>query len=224
MAHFPSILSSSNLAYQLCDITLTPLLSSSRSPGRSSSQPDSRTQALTALTSTAVSAFDSASRLGLGVPQRIMLETQSPGPVVLHSYLNSQRQGRTSSSSGSRGIIEQAREDLRPLSGTTETENSSSERRESQLSGGETVVNGVLDAINPDEENPTGDCGDGSRTQISPLLIATVVAPSAADAGEARRQAASLERVGRDFQRLWTHEQSRVGQLEAIGTGQGDNG
>jgi hypothetical protein len=46
-----------------------------------------------------------------------------------------------------------------------------------------------------------------NSTQQAPLLFVSVVAGSAAEAGEARRSAARLERTGREFQAEWVREQ-----------------
>jgi hypothetical protein len=71
------------------------------------------------------------------------------------------------------------------------------------------LVNGVtndgLDSLEETEDEETA-----TRIQQPPLLIASVVAPSAADTSEARRAAARLERTGRDFQREWIREQEEA--------------
>jgi hypothetical protein len=48
----------------------------------------------------------------------------------------------------------------------------------------------------PDASRPTDET-------IAPVLISVVVAASSDDAREARRAAARLERIGREFQREW---------------------
>ena len=138
-----------------------------------------------------------------------MIETNSSGPVILHSYLNPQsiQAPNTRSELNGRGIVEQAREDLRPLSATTE------ESSEGPHGESEALVNGTeyeIDGATEVEEE--------SSVQQPPLLIATVVAPSAAEAGEARRAAARLERTGREFQREWVREQEEQ-QRESVGDG-----
>lgn len=62
----PNLTSSTpHLSHHLSDPTFTPIITSSSSPAQ--------TQALTSLTGTALTAYDAASRLGLGVPQRISM-------------------------------------------------------------------------------------------------------------------------------------------------------
>jgi hypothetical protein len=139
-----------------------------------------------------------------------MIETNASGPVILHSYLNPQslQPANNTSEVNGRGIVEQAREDLRPLSATTQ-ESSVGPRGETS----EAAVNGI-------EYGQDGVVEEGvseeSTVQQPPLLIATVVAPSAVEAGEARRAAARLEKMGREFQREWVREQEEQ-QRERVG-------
>jgi len=201
---------SSPLVLHLSDRALTPIVSSSRSSSTNHQSRESRTQAqaLSSLTSTAITAYDTASRLGLGVPLRIMIETTS-GPLILHSFLNPQSTHRQRSqrvhSDDGRGIVEQTRDDLRPLSGTTDTGSIGEGRDKS-----EALVNGIAHENNVPTED---DENDESTIRPAPLLIASVVAPSAADAGEARRAAARLERTGREFQREWIREQEESHEI-----------
>ncbi len=126
--------SNGQLSIHLADRALTPILSTSSIPSPNDANPplqsQAQSQAMSSLTTAAISAYDSASGLGLGVPQRIMIETNSSGPVILHSYLNPSSQRPRSQSRNAPGhtnvggIVEQAREDLRPLSGTTDEEGS----------------------------------------------------------------------------------------------------
>ena len=203
MANLPSI--SSNLALHLSDRAGTPIISSSRSPSTSlrQGQAPTQAQALSSLTSVAITAFDSASRLGLGIPQRIMIEMQSSGPVILHSYLTPQSTQRPPSRrlrghETEREIVEQAREELRPLSATSDSGIESA-----------ALVNGVTND-GQDSLDETEDEETETRIQQPPLLVSSVVAPSAADTSEARRAAARLERTGRDFQREWVREQEEA--------------
>jgi Family of unknown function (DUF5308) len=192
-------LASSQLVQHLADRALTPIVSSSRpsSANNHNLQSQTQAQALASLTTTAITTYDTASRLGLGLPQRIMIETQSSGPIIFHSYLNPPSVQRAPTVYGEghedvRGIVEQAREDLRPLSGTTDTES----KGEHGDSSGE-LVNGIPGGVEDAEE---------SSVQQLPMLIASVVAPTAADAVDARRAAARLEQTGRIVQREWIRE------------------
>lgn len=78
MAHLPS--QHPDLALHLTDRALTPLITSSRA--------QKQLGALTALSHTALSAHESALRLGLGAPQRIMVEHDEGGPVFLQTFLS----------------------------------------------------------------------------------------------------------------------------------------
>ncbi|KAH9906628.1 hypothetical protein F4778DRAFT_722759 [Xylariomycetidae sp. FL2044] len=91
-----------NLSLHLTDRTLTPLITSSSTSSSSSttttpsssssraprSQQQPQLHALTALTHTALNAHESALRLGLGSPQRIIVESRDrAGPVLLQTFL-----------------------------------------------------------------------------------------------------------------------------------------
>jgi hypothetical protein len=206
--------SGSQISIHLTDRALIPIISSSRS---NTSQSQSQAQALTSLTTAAITAYDSASRLDLGLPQRILVETSSSGPVILHSYLNPQSSQQPQSrhtrtiNLNEREIVEQAREDLRPLSGTTEGSSVAGHRNE-----GADVVNGV---VNGGDYSRGTDIGDGEQAeeedgavQQPPMLIASVIAASAGDTLEARRAAARLERMGREFQREFMRVQEESGE------------
>jgi hypothetical protein len=126
-----------------------------------------------------------------------MIEMQTSGPVILHSYLNPSQRPRPQSrnspdNTNIGGVVEQAREDLRPLSGTTNEEGSS------------TLVNGVpREEATEDAENEETE----GSLQLPLMFIASVVAPSAAEAAEARKAAAKLERTGKEIQKEWVREQ-----------------
>ncbi|KAK8131463.1 hypothetical protein PG984_007901 [Apiospora sp. TS-2023a] len=77
MANLPS--QHPSLAVHLADRTRTPLISSARS--------QQQAQALSALTHSALLVHESAMRLGLGSPQRVMVEHTSNGPFLLHSFI-----------------------------------------------------------------------------------------------------------------------------------------
>ena len=208
MANLPSIATHPHLARHLADRALTPILSSSRNPSSSrNSQSQTQAQALSSLTTAAITAYDMAARLGLGLPQRIMIETQSSGPTIFHSYINPPSTQRpqiphAQDQENVQGIVEQAQDGLRPLTGTTDA-GSVDEPGESS----EVLVNGIPhneEVVEEDEE---------SSIQPPPLLIASVVAPTAADAIDARRAAARLERTGREFQREWLREQASRNEI-----------
>jgi hypothetical protein len=93
-----------------------------------------------------------------------------------------------------REIVVQAREDLRPLSGTTDDTSVAAQ-------GGD--YESGLDA---GEETPAAE--EDRMALLPPLLIATVVAAGAGDTMEARRAAAKLERMGREFQREFVREEA----------------
>ena len=188
MAKVPT--STEPFGLHLADRALNSILSSSsstQSPSsrHTTSQSQSQFQSLSSLTTTAISAHDTALRLGLGLPQRIMVETHSSGPLVLTSYLHSPDR--------SRATLEQPHGNQHSL-GETSDDGCSPEDH----------ANGL------DEEAyiPRDVCvGEFERRNRPPLLIATVVAPSATEIGEARRSAAQLETTGRDFQREWSRKQ-----------------
>ena len=127
-----------------------------------------------------------------------MIETQSSGPIILHSFLNAPSLQQTPVSlqadhDGVQGIVEQAQEELRPLSGTT---NIGSLGEHGNGSG--PLVNGVPESAEDTEES--------SVRPPPPILIASVVARTAAVVGNARRVAARLEQTGRIVQREWSRE------------------
>ncbi|KAI0179176.1 hypothetical protein GGR52DRAFT_588933 [Hypoxylon sp. FL1284] len=77
MANLPS--QHPHLGLHLADRSLTPLVSSSRTRPQ--------LDALTSLTHAALGVHESALRLGLGAPQRVMVEHAAAGPVLLQSYM-----------------------------------------------------------------------------------------------------------------------------------------
>ncbi|KAI1207127.1 uncharacterized protein F4807DRAFT_469408 [Annulohypoxylon truncatum] len=87
MANLPS--QHPHLSLHLSDRALTPLITSART--------QYQLDALTSLSHGALSAHESALRLGLGTPQRIVVEHAGSGPVVLQSFLRAD--SRPSSSS-----------------------------------------------------------------------------------------------------------------------------
>jgi len=134
-----------------------------------------------------------------------MVEGSSSGSVVLHSFINPQSSRTRHAGRGEdrRGIVEQVREQMRPLSGTTDGGSVRGAFGGENDNHQEIVVNGIQDEL--EEEGEEG--GDASAVQLPPLLIGTVIAARPEDAGEARRAAGRLERLGREFQREWVHGQ-----------------
>ena len=121
----------------------------------------------------------------------------------------------------------QAREDLRPLSGTTEDASTVAEGEEGEA-GGRELVNGkahgggeceseVLDARG-ETQAADAEEGEDATVLLPPLLVATVVAAGAGDTMEARRAAAKLERMGREFQKEFVREEADP--QEAIAEGE----
>ncbi|KAI1418624.1 hypothetical protein F5Y13DRAFT_3546 [Hypoxylon sp. FL1857] len=86
MANLPS--QHPHLSLHLTDRALTPLITSSRTRPQ--------LDALTTLSHGALSAHESALRLGLGSPQRIMVEHPDGGPVLLQSFLRADTHPATS--------------------------------------------------------------------------------------------------------------------------------
>ncbi|OAA45686.1 hypothetical protein NOR_03475 [Metarhizium rileyi] len=62
----------------------------------------------------------------------------------------------------------------------------------------------------------TDDDGDAQQLpeDAAPMLVGVVVAASSEEAREARRAAARLERVGREFQKEWTAQAERSGDAD----------
>ncbi|KAI6710324.1 hypothetical protein JHW43_007136 [Diplocarpon mali] len=179
--------SNNGFGLHLCDRALTPVMSSSRRSSSTESSSASRvqSQALSAVTVASISAYDTASRLGLGLPQRVMVETWASGPIALTSFLQSSGQGRP--------FVEHTPDTLHHINGTSD-----GSRETAGL-----LANGTVHA----EASETGD-GE-NKQQHSPLLIASVIASSSVEIGEARRAATKLERTGRDFQREWARKQDQ---------------
>ncbi|RDA89958.1 hypothetical protein CP533_6664 [Ophiocordyceps camponoti-saundersi (nom. inval.)] len=163
-----------SLAIHLSDLTLTPLISSS-----------SNLESLTSLASSAIASRTSAQRAHLGRPQRIMVEYPDRGPVLLQTYLDpldalpSFNPDASSSSPSSYFPDEPA------------AAAASDESRSQKKNGAEIDV----------RKNNRAD--DSRAQEPAPVLVGFVLAANPDDAPEARRAAARLERVARDFQREW---------------------
>ncbi|KAM3082593.1 hypothetical protein ACMFMF_002250 [Clarireedia jacksonii] len=206
----PNANSNSNLSLHLTDSTLIPLLSSSTST--SAAQPTSshspQATSLTSLASTALTAYDTSLRFNYGLPERIIIESESSGAILLHSFLNPPSSSSKSthrrrvpvpdllnglSSIRGREILSAAREEVRPLSGTTEgSRNHSPTRNDSQ------------EEVHPEE----------MKESLAPLLVGTVVVRSANEMIEARKAAQKVEKVGKQFQREWGRGREIAGERD----------
>lgn len=164
-----------SLALHLVDRSLTPLITSAQS--------QQQAQALVGLSQTALGAHETAQRLGLGIPQRIMVEHASNGPVLLQSFLNP---GSAQSPQGAQSSIN----GQRPR-GTS-----------AQGSSGHDHISTLLG---------DSEATEAEDVNAPPLLIGTVIAPTSDAVLESRRAAARLERVGREVQAKWAELQNPDG-------------
>jgi hypothetical protein len=178
----------SQLTFQLSDRALTPILSSSK--------PASQKR----LATTAISSYDYASRLGLGLPKRLIIETNT-GPIILYSYLTPtplERQRRHQV-----GTVEQTRRSMRSLEDNSEEH---MQRAEAANESDEAVRNSVAE--------PHLEESDELLSETTTQLFVSVIAPNATYFAEARKVAARLERVGlqmqREASRLHTEQQQVV--------------
>jgi len=189
-----------NTQWLLADRALTPIVSSIPLPTTDNNEllrrEDVQLQSLTSITSTAINAFDSAAKLGLGLPQRIVVETQSGGPALLHAYLNPSPPNRHTKGGeqavAGMGIVEEARDDLRPLTPTTD---GASERRQERGESSPNGLTGSTESAGADDEEETDS---ENSSQQSPFLIASIVASSLR---EAKKVVGGLERTGREIQK-----------------------
>ncbi|KAH6899744.1 hypothetical protein B0T10DRAFT_554316 [Thelonectria olida] len=140
----------------------------------------SHLESLTQLTSSALSSQTAVLRLGLGRPTRLMVEYPDRGPVVLHSYLDPRDAAAAASAEGPPASAAPGNGNGTAHPGTTPPST-------------ETAPSSAVDDPNRSED-------------AAPMLVGVVVAGSADDTKEARRAAARLERVGREFQREWVAE------------------
>ncbi|KAH7192982.1 uncharacterized protein B0J16DRAFT_411623 [Fusarium flagelliforme] len=173
MASLPS--QHPTLSLHLSDGTLTPLITSASS--------QSHLESLTALTSSALSSQTAAQRLGLGRPQRLMVEYPDRGPVVLHSYLD-------------------------PRDAVDTTTNNAAVAASSRPGSAPGSSHGADPRAPRSVPAPTSH-HDPRSEDAAPPLVGVVVAGSADEAREARRASARLERVGREIQKEWAAENSQ---------------
>lgn len=159
-----------NLSLHLADRSSAALITSARS--------QSQAQALASLTSTALMASETALRLGLGSPQRIMVEHEGGGPLLLHSIVSPATSAPTTNGRGDASAA-------MPL-------------LDVEYDGHRSYAEASADHA---EQQPAGpDAGEAGH---APMLLSTVVAPNPDLALQARRAGARLERVGRVLQSKW---------------------
>lgn len=166
------------VSLHLADDTLTPLITSSSSRTRLNS--------LTSLTTSALTSQTAAQRVNMGLVERIMVEYPEDGAVVLHSYLDPRRDSASSTDSSSSS-------DAHYRTGSASTTSNLDEGPEPAVS--RSAASGTAAA---------GAAGAPEDDEAAPRLVGVVVAASHDEAREARRAAARLERVGREFQKEWT--------------------
>ncbi|KAI1389742.1 uncharacterized protein F4822DRAFT_428083 [Hypoxylon trugodes] len=218
MANLPS--QHPTLSLHLSDRALTPLITSARTRPH--------LESLTSLSHGALSAHESALRLGLGAPQRVMVEHSGSGPVLLQSFMRAGPSSTTtntatatanpSSSSSTAAAVApngqptnlEDNDDDEPIS---PLEVSAVERRlqQLQLQGSSSIIDEPTIAEEEEDVN------------APPMLIGIVVAPNADEARDARRAAARLERVGREIQTRWAEAQIAQ-DGSGSGTAVGDTG
>jgi hypothetical protein len=148
--------------------------------------------------------------------------------VILHSFLNPELPQAKAKTEGvvtdAKAIVDQTREQLRPLSGSTVEEGTSGGNEGALGEGaghdgnarGEGEGSEVTLAVNGQSiTNSLGrgaglradkDQADEDEGKIAPLLIATVVAPSRDK--EASRAMGRLEKLGVEFQKRWVEQQA----------------
>ena len=133
------------LSLHLADTALKPLLSTA---------PPTSPQAknLRALTTAALSAHTSASRLGLGYPVHILVETKDGGPVAMHAFLDPEaRRGEALKNTGLLDVHSVGEEEPRLRSSRGSPEAAGEERGEvgelgegqAQLQGHAKLTNGI---------------------------------------------------------------------------------
>ncbi|CAG9949713.1 unnamed protein product [Clonostachys rosea f. rosea IK726] len=168
------------ISMHLTDVSLTPLISSSRS--------QSHLESLTALSNTALASQTACQRVKLGAPERIMVEYPDRGPVILQSFLDP----------AAVRVPTQRHERSRPPTA----------KDEGSANGGSQKAGEWEAEVGEVDDRPASSDGDLQAEDAPPALVSIVVAGSADQAREARKAAAKLERVGRDFQREWASENS----------------
>ncbi|OBT61824.1 hypothetical protein VE03_08782 [Pseudogymnoascus sp. 23342-1-I1] len=205
------------LSLHLADTALKPLLSTA-------APPSPQAKNLRALTTAALSAHTSASRLGLGYPVHILVETKDGGSVAMHAFLDPEaRRGEALKNMGLLDVHSVGEEEPRLRSSRGSPEAAGQERGEGgELREGQAHEQGHAGLTNGVASMQIGDpaLGGGSEEAeesgppLAPMLVATVVAESHSRMSEARRAVRRLEGMGRGFQEQWVREREEEEESE----------
>lgn len=200
------------ISHHLADISLTPLLSSDPSS-------ENNYHALTTLTSSALSAHTSASRLGLGAPLRIMIETADKGPVILHSFMDPHaedgQEGGAEAKADAAGFLDIGRlPDIHTAnSEPTIPKPGHPNNVEGDQEGGDEVTNGMGELhLVPSAGT---EATDEEKDPSAPMLIGTVVVDNYSHMRQARKAASKLEALARNVQEDWKRQNENPRQAEA---------
>ena len=193
----PTNQSQPRISHHLADLSLTPLVTSDPSS-------ESNYHALTALTTSALSAHTSASRLGLGAPIRIMIETADKGPVVLHSFMDSRTEEVGNGYEGARvdasGFLDIGR---LPDIHTANSEPTITTYPSDKVDEADETAANAINALHLVPSAGTGATTEEEKDLSAPMLIGTVVVDKYSHMREARRAASKLEALARNVQEDW---------------------
>ncbi|KAI2624096.1 hypothetical protein GGS21DRAFT_328170 [Xylaria nigripes] len=240
MANLPS--QHPTLTLHLTDRALAPLITSARTPQHK--------HLLTALSNTALNAHESAQRLGLGIPQRIMVE-HNDGPLLIQTFL-SPPAPRPAQPATNPATTAAAASQPAMLTVPGASANNPPPHHQGALvpspdnrtgpagslapipttypRGGATTVEehdppfSPIDAdicLASDDEDDDDD-EDEENPDAPPMLLGIVVASAPHETREARRAAVRLERVGREIQGRWTELLQTEGPAAAVYRGTGE--
>lgn len=192
MASLPS--QHPTLSLHLADDALTPLITSSRSRAH--------LESLTSLATSALTSQMAAQRVGMGAVERIMVEYPAPAAaaVVLQSYLHVPTPPRPATANST----DDAAGERRQTSTTTTAPSSLSSSTDATTTAGDggSKTATTMKSATIGKQTAAEEVDD----VCAPRLVSVVVARSLHEAAEAKRAAARLERVGREFQSQWAAE------------------
>ncbi|KAL8376296.1 hypothetical protein RB595_007404 [Gaeumannomyces hyphopodioides] len=210
--HYP------HLSLHLADRSLTPLVSSS-SPSPSSPSSSLRHDALARLASSALGVHDAASRLGLGAPQRVLVEYGPRGPLLIQTFLDPATagaiapgvpaaSGRPPREAATASTVAAAAATAGPLGGGTDSlgtarraVNGDYDHRDDGDQRAAYETPHTDDQVHGDEAEP-----DALPPDVPPMLLGVILAPSPDEYSSARRATVRLERIGRQIQESWVAE------------------